>query len=184
MRPHRRRPFGAVLAGGLRRRALGSVERDPALDSATAVAPVGLDSLGHPGRYGSPRPWTSLSSSESTSAGRRSSLASSTGTGTCLAASRREPEGSEASVLAALEQSIEALLDERVGAIGLGVPANLDRETRTVLRATNLPLDDFDLAGPCMRASGFPPGSRTTRARPRSPSGSWEPAGECRTSWC
>jgi glucokinase len=56
------------------------------------------------------------------------------------------PEGSEANVLAVLEKSIDALLDEGVQAIGLGVPANLDRETRKVLRATNLPLDDFDLA--------------------------------------
>ena len=68
------------------------------------------------------------------------------------------PEGSEANVLTALEKSIEALLDERVRAIGLGVPANLDRTTRKVLRATNLPLDDFDLAAYVRARFGLPVG--------------------------
>jgi glucokinase len=57
------------------------------------------------------------------------------------------PDESEEKVLAALEESIESLLDDRVRAIGIGVPANLERETRHVLRATNLQLDDFDLVG-------------------------------------
>jgi glucokinase len=68
------------------------------------------------------------------------------------------PESSEAMVLEALEESIEALLDERIRAIGLGVPSNLDRETRRVLRATNLPLDDFDLAGHVHSRFGLPVG--------------------------
>jgi glucokinase len=55
------------------------------------------------------------------------------------------PDASEEKVLAALEESIRVLIDDRVQAIGIGVPANLDRKTRHVLRATNLPLDDFDL---------------------------------------
>jgi glucokinase len=55
------------------------------------------------------------------------------------------PDASEEKVLAALVESIESLVDDRIRAIGIGVPANLDRETRNVLRATNLPLDDFDL---------------------------------------
>ena len=68
------------------------------------------------------------------------------------------PEDSEARVLAALEESIEALLDERVRAIGIGVPANLDRSTRKVLRATNLQLDDFDLAEHVRGRFGLPVG--------------------------
>jgi glucokinase len=68
------------------------------------------------------------------------------------------PESSEESVLEALEESIEALLDERVRAIGLGVPANLDRTTRKVLRATNLPLDDFDLVEHVRARFGLPVG--------------------------
>ena len=41
--------------GRLRRGARVPLERDLALDAATAIQPVGLVSLGHPGRYGSPR---------------------------------------------------------------------------------------------------------------------------------
>ena len=66
------------------------------------------------------------------------------------------PGTSEEDVLGALDASVEALLDERVGAIGLGVPANLDRATGRVLRATNLPLDDFDLAQHARSRFGLP----------------------------
>ena len=43
-------------SGGLGGASTAPVERDSALDTATAIPPVGLVSLGHPGRYGSPRP--------------------------------------------------------------------------------------------------------------------------------
>ena len=39
------------------------------------------------------------------------------------------PDGSEEGVLAALDEAVEALLDERVAAIGYGIPANLERGT-------------------------------------------------------
>jgi glucokinase len=68
------------------------------------------------------------------------------------------PEGSGSKVLTALEESIEALLEERIQAIGLGVPSHLDRETRKILRATNLPLDDFDLAEYVRARFGLPVG--------------------------
>lgn len=55
------------------------------------------------------------------------------------------PGGSEGEVVAALDAAVELLLDERISALGYGVPSNLDRATRRILRATNLPLDDFDL---------------------------------------
>src|SRR5262249_27559516 len=42
-------------AGGLRRGASGALEGTLALRAAAAIQPVGLVSLGHPGRYGSPR---------------------------------------------------------------------------------------------------------------------------------
>ncbi|MGH3110418.1 MAG: ROK family protein [Gaiellaceae bacterium] len=66
------------------------------------------------------------------------------------------PGTSEQDVLGALDACVEALLDDRVGAIGLGVPANLDRATGRVLRATNLPLDDFDLAAHARSRFGLP----------------------------
>jgi len=66
------------------------------------------------------------------------------------------PGTSEEDVLGALDACVEALLDERIGAVGLGVPSNLDRRTGRVLRATNLPLDDFDLAAHARARFGVP----------------------------
>jgi glucokinase len=66
------------------------------------------------------------------------------------------PGTSEEDVLGALDACVEALLDERIGAVGLGVPSNLDRRTGRVLRATNLPLDNFDLAAHARARFGVP----------------------------
>jgi glucokinase len=55
------------------------------------------------------------------------------------------PAESEGDIVAALDAAIEALLGDEIGALGFGVPANLERETGRILRATNLPFDDFDL---------------------------------------
>jgi glucokinase len=60
---------------------------------------------------------------------------------------RDSPGTSEEAVLQALDEAVEAVLGDQVCAVGFGIPANLDRVTRCVLRATNLPFDDFDLAG-------------------------------------
>lgn len=68
------------------------------------------------------------------------------------------PGSSEEDVLAALDSSVETLLDDQIAAIGYGVPANLDRRTGRVLRATNLPFDDFDLAAHARRRFGLPVG--------------------------
>jgi glucokinase len=57
------------------------------------------------------------------------------------------PGESEEDVLAALDAAVEALLDDRVAAIGYGIPANLERGTGRILNAMNLPLDDVDLIG-------------------------------------
>ena len=95
------------------------------------------------------------------------------------------PDGSEEGVLAALDAAVEALLDDRVVAIGYGIPANLERGTGRILRAMNLPLDDVDLVSRGRRsASGCRSASRTTRARRRSPSGGSERDGARRTSSC
>ena len=68
------------------------------------------------------------------------------------------PGTSEEDVLDAIDASVEAMLDERVGAIGFGVPANLDRASGRILRATNLSLDDFDLAAHARARFGLPVG--------------------------
>jgi glucokinase len=66
------------------------------------------------------------------------------------------PEGSQDDVLAALDAAVEALLDDRIGAIGYGVPSNLERGTRRILRATNLPLERFDLVAHGRTRFGLP----------------------------
>jgi glucokinase len=68
------------------------------------------------------------------------------------------PETSEEAVLAALDSAVEELLDERVIAIGYGIPSNLERGTRRILRATNLPLDEVDLVAHASARFGVPVG--------------------------
>ncbi len=68
------------------------------------------------------------------------------------------PGTSEEDVLRALDGAVEEVLEETIGAIGFGVPANLDRRTGRVLRATNLPFDDFDLSGHARERFGLPVG--------------------------
>jgi glucokinase len=68
------------------------------------------------------------------------------------------PDGSEEGVLAALDSAVESLLDDRVVAIGYGIPANLERETGRILRAVNLPLDDVDLVSRAKERFGLPVG--------------------------
>ncbi len=68
------------------------------------------------------------------------------------------PDGSEEGVLAALDAAVEALLDDRVVAIGYGIPANLERGTGRILYAMNLPLDDVDLVSRARERFGLPAG--------------------------
>ena len=85
-------------------------------------------------------------------------------------------------MLAALDAAVEALLDDRVVAIGYGIPANLERGTGRILYAMNLPLDDVDLVSRAHERFGCPSASRTTPARRRWPSGAAVRAGARRTS--
>lgn len=55
------------------------------------------------------------------------------------------PKSSQEDVVEALDAAVRAVLHEEVGAIGYGVPSNLDRKTKVALQATNMPLHDFDL---------------------------------------
>lgn len=68
------------------------------------------------------------------------------------------PAGSEDEVLAALDAAVDGLLDGRVAAIGYGIPSNLERGTKRILRATNLPLDNVDLLGHAAERFGLPVG--------------------------
>jgi glucokinase len=79
--------------------------------------------------------------------------------GNVLAEHEVPSEGaSEDEVLAALDAAIEALLDERVAAIGYGIPANIERGSGRILWATNLPLTDVDLLRRSQARFGLPVG--------------------------
>ena len=68
------------------------------------------------------------------------------------------PAASERDVLAALDAAVESLLDDRVAAIGYGIPANLERGTGRALWATNLPLTDVEIAARARERFGLPVG--------------------------
>lgn len=68
------------------------------------------------------------------------------------------PSESQADVLAALDEAVQKFLDGRVVAIGYGIPANLERGTGRILRATNLPLEDVDLVTRSKQRYGLPVG--------------------------
>lgn len=57
------------------------------------------------------------------------------------------PDGSEESILAEIDRLVADLLTDGAVAVGVGVPMNLDPETGIAHRATNLPLDEVDVAG-------------------------------------
>jgi glucokinase len=56
------------------------------------------------------------------------------------------PGESQDELLVALDAAVEKFLDDRVAAIGYGIPARLERETGLLLQAVNLPLESVDLA--------------------------------------
>jgi glucokinase len=68
------------------------------------------------------------------------------------------PQSSQRDVVEALDGTVRAILDDEVGAIGYGIPSNLDRRTRVALQATNLPLHDFDLRAHGREEFGLPIG--------------------------
>ena len=68
------------------------------------------------------------------------------------------PGTREEDVVHALDEAVEAVLTDTIGAVGFGVPANLDRRTGRVLRSTNLEFDDFDLAAHARERFGLPIG--------------------------
>ncbi len=79
--------------------------------------------------------------------------------GNVLRRSETESPGvSEDAVVGALDTAVEAVLGNDVRAVGFGVPANLERGSGRILRATNLPLDDFDLLVHARARFGLPVG--------------------------
>lgn len=68
------------------------------------------------------------------------------------------PVESQSGLLAALDSAVDSFLDDRVAAIGYGVPSNLERGTGRILATVNLPLEDVDLAARARERYGIPVG--------------------------
>ena len=68
------------------------------------------------------------------------------------------PGESQEEALAAMDAAVEELLDDRVAAVGYGIPANLERGTGRILRATNMPLAGIDLVARSRERFGLPIG--------------------------
>ncbi len=68
------------------------------------------------------------------------------------------PGRSQNDALAAMDAAVAEILDERVAAIGYGIPANLERGTSRILRATNMLLAGIDLAARSRERFGLPVG--------------------------
>jgi glucokinase len=66
------------------------------------------------------------------------------------------PDDSQRDALQAMDAAVEQLLDDRVAAIGYGIPANLERGTSRILRATNMLLAGIDLVGRSRERFGRP----------------------------
>lgn len=68
------------------------------------------------------------------------------------------PDGGADEVLAAIDGLVDRLLDDGIGAIGYGVPFNIDPHTGVALSAVNLPLRDIDFVGRARERYGLPVG--------------------------
>ena len=68
------------------------------------------------------------------------------------------PTAGQAALLSELDGVVEELLGDGAGAIGVGVPMNLDRRTGVGLGAVNLPLRALDLASLLRSRFGVPVG--------------------------
>jgi glucokinase len=68
------------------------------------------------------------------------------------------PTSSQEAFLVELDALLEELLADGAGAIGVGVPMNIDRKTGIAHRAVNLPLEELDLARRLRERFGIPVG--------------------------
>ncbi len=66
------------------------------------------------------------------------------------------PLGSQEELLAGLDAAVRELLDDRVVAVGFGVPSRLDRATGTIQGSVNIPLEGLDLRARMAQRFGLP----------------------------
>lgn len=71
---------------------------------------------------------------------------------------RATPQDSQENVIAELEAAVAELLDDSVGAIGVGAPSPIDRERGVVVRCPNVPLENAPLRDHMRDRFGLPVG--------------------------
>jgi glucokinase len=72
--------------------------------------------------------------------------------------SRRTPVSSQGELLQALDEVVEALLDEDVAAIGFGLCSQIDQRSGRAVSSVHVPLTDFDFRGRMAGRFGLPVG--------------------------
>jgi glucokinase len=71
---------------------------------------------------------------------------------------RPTPVESRDALLAGLDEAVGELLDERVGALGFGIPGTIDQRQGEVVRATNIPLEGLRFRDRMAERFGLPVG--------------------------
>ena len=71
---------------------------------------------------------------------------------------RATPQDSQEHVISEIEAAVAELLDDSVGAIGLGTPSPIDQERGVVVRCVNLPLENAPLRDHMRERFGLPVG--------------------------
>ena len=66
------------------------------------------------------------------------------------------PVGSQAELLAALDEAVESLRDDRVVALGFGLPSQVDQRTGTIRGSVNIPLGELDFRTRMSERFGLP----------------------------
>jgi glucokinase len=71
---------------------------------------------------------------------------------------RHTPVSSETALLEALDEVVEELLDDGIGAIGFGIPSRIDQRSGRTLSSTNIPLSGVDFRDRMADRFGLPVG--------------------------
>jgi glucokinase len=66
------------------------------------------------------------------------------------------PLGSQAELLTALDEAVESLRDDRVVALGFGLPSQIDQRAGTIRGSVNIPLGDLDFRTRMSARFGLP----------------------------
>ncbi len=135
-----------------------TLERDPALDPAALVQPIGLLSVTHSGRYRSRA--VATQQVIGVDIGGTKILAGLVDRAGTILSTREvaSPTSSAEEIIAALNALLSDVGVSEAAAVGLGVPGRLDRRSGVVLGATNLPLNGVDLRGQIHDRLGLPIG--------------------------